>query len=78
MVILHQSNLRMIEAIMKSLGLPMSKTVTTLERSGNTAAASIPITLERAIENDRLHAGSRVLLCGFGGGLSWGAALLDW
>jgi 3-oxoacyl-[acyl-carrier-protein] synthase-3 len=78
MVILHQSNLRMIEAIMKSLGLPMSKTVTTLEKYGNTAAASIPITLERAIENDRLHAGSRVLLCGFGGGLSWGAALLDW
>jgi 3-oxoacyl-[acyl-carrier-protein] synthase-3 len=78
MVILHQSNLRMIEAIMKSLGLPMSKTVTTLEKYGNTAAASIPITLERAVENDRLHAGSRVLLCGFGGGLSWGAALLDW
>ena len=57
-VILHQSNLRMIEAIMKSLGLPMSKNVTTLEKYGNTAAASIPITLERAIENDRLHAGS--------------------
>ena len=70
MVILHQSNLRMIEAVMKSLGLPMSKTVTTLEKYGNTAAASIPITLKRAIENDRLHAGSRVLLCGFGGGLS--------
>jgi 3-oxoacyl-[acyl-carrier-protein] synthase-3 len=68
----------MIEAIMKSLGLSMEQTVTTLEAYGNTAAASIPITLHRALETGRLRRGSRVLLCGFGGGLSWGAALLDW
>jgi 3-oxoacyl-[acyl-carrier-protein] synthase-3 len=78
LLVLHQSNLRMIEAIMKSLGLSMDRTVTTLEQYGNTAAASIPITLHRAAETGRLRRGSRVLLCGFGGGLSWGAALLDW
>lgn len=78
LLILHQSNLRMIEAIMASLGLPMDKTATTIEAYGNTAAASIPITLQRASEQGRLRPGSRVMLCGFGGGLSWGAALLDW
>src|SRR3954452_14793319 len=76
--ILHQSNLRMIESIMKTLGVGMEQTVTTLESYGNTAAASIPITLHKAMESGRLQPGSRVLLCGFGGGLSWGAALLDW
>jgi 3-oxoacyl-[acyl-carrier-protein] synthase-3 len=78
LLILHQSNLRMIEAIMKSLDLSMDRTVTTLETYGNTAAASIPITLQRALETGRLRDGSRVLFCGFGGGLSWGAALLEW
>jgi 3-oxoacyl-[acyl-carrier-protein] synthase-3 len=78
LVILHQSNLRMIETIMEALELPMDQTVTTLESYGNTAAASIPITLQRAQESGRLWPGSRVVLCGFGGGLSWGTALLDW
>jgi 3-oxoacyl-[acyl-carrier-protein] synthase-3 len=78
LLVLHQSNLRMIEAIMKDLGQPMEKTVTTIETCGNTAAASIPITLDKALESGRLRPGSRVVLCGFGGGLSWGAALLEW
>ncbi|HEY7372418.1 MAG TPA: beta-ketoacyl-ACP synthase III [Polyangia bacterium] len=78
LLILHQSNLRMLEAIMKSLELPMAKTITTVEDYGNTAAASIPLTLQKASETGRLRPGSRVMLCGFGGGLSWGAALIDW
>jgi 3-oxoacyl-[acyl-carrier-protein] synthase-3 len=78
LMILHQSNLRMLESIMKTIEVPMERTVTTLERYGNTAAASIPITLQKASELGRLQAGSRVMLCGFGGGLSWGAALLEW
>jgi 3-oxoacyl-[acyl-carrier-protein] synthase-3 len=77
LVILHQSNLRMIEVIMAGLGLPMDRTVTTIESYGNTAAASIPLTLGKAWESGRLRAGSRVMLCGFGGGLSWGAALFE-
>ncbi len=78
LLVLHQSNLRMLEAIMKSLDLPMERTVTTVERYGNTAAASIPLTLQKAAESGQLRRGSRVMLCGFGGGLSWGAALVDW
>lgn len=78
LLILHQSNLRMIEALMAALDLPMDRTVTTIESHGNTAAASIPLTLHEAWQTGRLQAGSRVLLCGFGGGLSWGATLLEW
>jgi 3-oxoacyl-[acyl-carrier-protein] synthase-3 len=78
LLILHQSNLRMIEAIMEELGLPMDKTVTTVETYGNTAGASIPLTLEKARETARLRPGSKVMMCGFGGGLSWGAALVEW
>lgn len=76
--VLHQSNLRMIEALMRSLEVPQERTVTTVETYGNTAAASIPLTLQKAWQEGRLRPGSKVVLCGFGGGLSWGAALLDW
>jgi 3-oxoacyl-[acyl-carrier-protein] synthase-3 len=78
MLILHQSNLRMLEAIMKNLALPMAKTCTTVETFGNTAAASIPLTLDKAARSGQLRPGARVMLCGFGGGLSWGAALFNW
>jgi len=78
LVVLHQSNLRMIEAITSRLGWPEERTVTTIEKYGNTAAASIPITLHEAWERGRLQPGSRVVLCGFGGGVSWGAALFEW
>jgi 3-oxoacyl-[acyl-carrier-protein] synthase-3 len=78
LLVLHQSNLRMIEAIMKALEVPLERTVTTVETLGNTAAASIPLTLHRALATGRLRSGGRVVLCGFGGGLSWGAALMEW
>ncbi len=77
LLILHQSNLRMLEAIMRSLELPMDRTVTTVESYGNTAAASIPLTLQKAAEAGRIRPGGRIAMCGFGGGLSWGAALVD-
>jgi 3-oxoacyl-[acyl-carrier-protein] synthase-3 len=77
-VILHQSNLRMIEGIMGSLGASMDRAVTTVETYGNTAAASVPLTLQKARETGMLRPGARVVLCGFGGGLSWGAALFEW
>jgi 3-oxoacyl-[acyl-carrier-protein] synthase-3 len=78
LLVLHQSNLRMIEEIVRTLEVPADKVVTTIESYGNTAAASIPLTLEKAWTMGRLRPGSRVSLCGFGGGLSWGAALLEW
>jgi 3-oxoacyl-[acyl-carrier-protein] synthase III len=78
LVILHQSNLRMIEAIITSLGLSMAQTVTTVQSYANTAAASIPLTLQKAKQSGLLQRNSRVMLCGFGGGLSWGSALINW
>jgi 3-oxoacyl-[acyl-carrier-protein] synthase-3 len=78
LLVFHQSNLRMIEGLMSLLELSMERTITTIENLGNTAAASIPLTLQKAWELGRLRPGSRVLLCGFGGGLSWGAALMEW
>lgn len=77
LLILHQSNLRMIERIVGDLGLSMEQTVTTVETYGNTAAASIPLTMQSAKQAGRFKRGSRVVLCGFGGGLSWGAALIQ-
>jgi 3-oxoacyl-[acyl-carrier-protein] synthase III len=70
LLILHQSNLRMIESIIDSLEMTMEQTVTTVEDYANTAAASIPLTLQRAADMGRLRPGARVALCGFGGGLS--------
>jgi 3-oxoacyl-(acyl-carrier-protein) synthase III len=78
LVVLHQSNLRMIENLLTALELPQDRTATTVETYGNTAAASIPLTLEHARQSGRLRDGSRMVLCGCGGGLSWGAALLEW
>src|SRR5262249_36341088 len=78
LLILHQSNLRMLEAIMKTLELPMTKTITTVETYGNTAAASIPLTLQKAWEAGRLREGARGRVGGFGGGLWGGAALFNW
>jgi 3-oxoacyl-[acyl-carrier-protein] synthase III len=78
LLILHQSNLRMIETLMQALELPMDHTVTTLETYGNTASASIPLTLHEAWRRGKLQPGTRIALCGFGGGLSWGAALFEW
>ena len=59
LLILHQSNLRMLEAIMATLELPMEKTVTTVESYGNTAAASIPLTLQKAWEDGPAEARAR-------------------
>ncbi len=67
-----------VQAFTKLVALGLNPSQKAIESYGNTAAASIPITLQKACDAGRLQPGSRVVLCGFGGGLSWGAALLDW
>ncbi len=74
----HQSNRRIIEASMQALRLPPERTHYTLEAYGNTAAASIPVTLDDAIQKDRIRAGDLVAIAGYGGGLSWGSLLIRW
>jgi len=72
----HQANIRIIQATAKKLGLPMDKVITTVDRHANTSAASIPLALDLAVRDGRIHAGHNVLLEGVGGGFTWGAVLV--
>jgi 3-oxoacyl-[acyl-carrier-protein] synthase-3 len=74
----HQANLRIIQATAKRLGLSIDKVVINLERYGNTSAASVPIALDEAVRTGRINKGDYILLEAFGGGLTWGAALIKW
>ncbi|MFT5234253.1 MAG: 3-oxoacyl-[acyl-carrier-protein] synthase-3 [Candidatus Krumholzibacteriia bacterium] len=74
----HQANLRIIEAAQKRVGLPKEKVAVTIDRFGNTTAASIPMALRVAYDDGRLKEGDLVALCAFGAGFTWGSALLRW
>jgi 3-oxoacyl-[acyl-carrier-protein] synthase III len=78
LVIPHQANLRIIEAISQYLELPMERFVVNVDRYGNTSAASIPIALDEARRNGRIKAGDLTLLVAFGAGLTYGSALIRW
>lgn len=78
MVIAHQANARILQAAAERLGLPRQKMYANIDRYGNTSAASIPIALCEAADAGLLQPGHRVVLVGFGAGLTWGAALLEW
>lgn len=75
---LHQANIRIINAAVENLGLDPGKVLNNLDRLGNTGAASVPLVLDEAWRHGRLNRGDLVLLSGFGGGLTWGTALLRW
>ncbi|VAX16905.1 3-oxoacyl-[acyl-carrier-protein] synthase, KASIII [hydrothermal vent metagenome] len=77
-VIPHQANIRIINAVGKSLGVPEEKVFVNIDRYGNTSAASIPIAMYEAVEEGRVKPGDLVLLVAFGGGLTWGATLIRW
>ena len=74
----HQANLRIIEAAVKRLGLPMDRVVVNVDRYGNTGAASVYVALEEAWTTKRVRPGDLVLMAAFGGGFTWGAALVRW
>lgn len=76
--VLHQANIRIINAAIDVLKIPRSKVYNNLDRYGNTSAGSIPIALEEAQAEGRLKEGQHVLFCGFGAGLAWGTALVRW
>ena len=73
----HQANIRIIESTAKKLGLGMDKVIVTVDRHGNTSAASIPLALDAAVRDGRIQRGQKVLLDGVGGGFTWGAVLLE-
>lgn len=78
MLIPHQANARIIDYAAKCLNLPPEKVVQNLEHYGNTSAASIPLALVEAIEDQRVNPGDHLVFVGFGGGLSWGSCAVEW
>lgn len=76
--ILHQANYRIFKSIAKQLKIPMEKFPTNLERFGNTSGATIPILLDEMNREGKLHRGDKLVLAGFGAGLTWGATFLEW
>lgn len=74
----HQANIRIINSVIKRLGLPPERTVINLQRYGNVSNASIPIALAESAEAGLFQPGQQILLAGFGGGLTWGTALVQW
>jgi 3-oxoacyl-[acyl-carrier-protein] synthase III len=74
----HQANIRIMEATMKKLALPMQRMVATVDRHANTSAASIPLALNEAVRDGRICSGQHVMLAGVGGGFTWGSVLIRW
>ena len=72
----HQANLRIIEATARRLAMPMDRVVVTVDRHGNTSAGSVPLALDEAIRDGRIRKGDLLLLEAFGGGFTWGSALV--
>ena len=77
-IVPHQANIRIIEAAARGLKLPMDKFVVNLERYGNTSTASIPIATVEAVTSGRIKPGDKLVMVGFGGGLTWGALTAEW
>ena len=77
-VISHQANINIIKTSLDILGIPFEKTFTTIRNYGNTSGASVPITLAEAAKKNLFKEGDLIAMVGFGGGLSWGAALFKW
>ncbi len=78
LIIPHQANLRIIDALARSIKIPREKFFVNLDRYGNTSAASIPIALHEARQKDCIQSGDYVLLVAFGAGLTWGSTLIKW
>lgn len=76
--ILHQANIRIIESVAKRLKVPMEKFPTNLQECGNISAGSVPVLLDEINRAGRIKKGDKIVLAGFGGGLTWGAAVLEW
>ena len=78
LVVPHQANLRIIEAVAKYAGIPMDKVMLTVHRYANMSAATVPVALVDALSEGRVKPGSLILMTGFGGGLTYGALLVRW
>ncbi len=78
LIIPHQANLRMLQSVAKRLGVDMDRLYVTIERHGNTSSASTAIAFDEAVRRGAIRRGDLVILTAFGGGLTWGSALVRW
>ncbi len=78
LIIPHQANIRIIEAVAKGLDLPMERIYVNLDRYGNTSAASVPIALAEAVNEGRVRAGDKIVFVAFGAGFTSGAVAMEW
>ncbi|MEM0951412.1 MAG: beta-ketoacyl-ACP synthase III [Cyanobacteria bacterium P01_H01_bin.74] len=76
--ILHQANIRIMQAMSEKLSIPEERLVVNLDKYGNTSAASIPIALNEAVLTKKVQPGQKLVFCGFGAGLAWGTIVLNW
>jgi 3-oxoacyl-[acyl-carrier-protein] synthase III len=77
-LVFHQANHRIIKAVADNLKVPLDRCLINIEEVGNTVAASVPLALAEGAERGTLRPGDRVLLTGFGGGLTWGSTVFRW
>ena len=78
MVVAHQANIRIIEAVSQRVEIPLSRFQLNLDRYGNTSSASVPIALDEAVRAGRVKDNDILLMTAFGGGFAWGSALMRW
>ncbi|MFB9860289.1 beta-ketoacyl-ACP synthase III [Salinicoccus siamensis] len=78
MLVPHQANIRIMNAARERMGLPEDRMSVTVDRYGNTSAASIPLSIHHEVKNGKIKDGDTLVLVGFGGGLTWGAICLTW
>ena len=77
-IVPHQANMRIVEVVSRKIGIPMDKFYMNMDRYGNTSSASIPIALNELNERGLIERGDKVMLSGFGGGMTWGTMLIIW
>ncbi len=77
-VVMHQANIRIIDAAASSLKVPREKLFINVDRYGNTSAGSVPLALDEAVRAGKIHSGDKLLMVGFGAGFTWGSCILQW
>jgi 3-oxoacyl-[acyl-carrier-protein] synthase-3 len=78
LIIPHQANIRIVETVAKKLGIDMNKMFMNIDKYANTSCASIPICIDELWKSNKLKRGDKIALCGFGGGLTYGAIVMEW
>ncbi|KYO66774.1 beta-ketoacyl-ACP synthase III [Thermovenabulum gondwanense] len=74
----HQANMRIIDSAFRKLNIPIDKVVVNLDKYGNMSAASIPVALDEVVKSGKVKKNDKIMLLGFGAGLTWGGALIEW